>query len=129
FSISDGMPGTIVFAFAPSRDGGMWVATLQGVARINGDSVEMVEGTRGDDTRALYEDAGGRLWIGERSGLRCLRDRVVDRCGTDGLPGTSVFAFHPDADGTMWLGTSVGLARIRGTTVESYTQRAGFYGD
>ena len=129
FNISDGMPGTIVFAFAPSRDGGMWVATLQGVARINGESVELVEGTRGDDTRALREDAGGRLWIGERSGLRCLRDRVVDRCGTDGLPGTSVFAFHPDADGAMWLGTSVGLARVHGTTVESYTQRAGFYGD
>ena len=129
FNISDGMPGTIVFAFAPSREGGMWVATLQGVARINGDSVEVVERTRGDDTRALREDAAGRLWIGERSGLRCLRDRVVDRCGTDGLPGTSVFAFHPDADGAMWLGTSVGLARIQGTTVENYTQRAGFYGD
>jgi diguanylate cyclase (GGDEF)-like protein len=129
FNIGDGMPGTIVFAFAPSREGGMWVATLQGVARIRGDSVEVVQGTRGDDTRALHEDPDGRLWIGERSGLRCLQGGVVDRCGTDGLPGTSVFAFHPEADGAMWLGTSAGLARIDGSAVETYTQRAGFYGD
>lgn len=129
FGIGDGLPGTIVFAFAPSRDGSMWVGTLQGVAKISGDTVKVLEGTQGDDTRALHEDAGGRLWIGARGGLRCLHEAVVDRCGTDGLAGKSVFAFHPEPDGDMWVGTSVGLVRIHGTTVHSYTQRAGFYGD
>ncbi|MGH8158068.1 MAG: ligand-binding sensor domain-containing diguanylate cyclase [Rhodanobacter sp.] len=129
FGVGDGLPGTIVFAFAPSRDGGMWVATLQGVAKITGDKVSVVQGTHGDDTRALYEDPAGRLWIGERSGLRCLHDGVVDRCGTDGLPGISVFAFHPEPDGDLWLGTSVGLMRIRGQAVQAFTERAGFYGD
>lgn len=134
FGVGDGLPGTIVFAFAPSRDGGMWVATLQGVAKIaqdkvGGDRVSLVQATHGDDIRALYEDPAGRLWIGERSGLRCLHDGVVDRCGTDGLPGMSVFAFHPEPDGDLWLGTSVGLMRIRGQAVQAFTERAGFYGD
>jgi diguanylate cyclase (GGDEF)-like protein len=129
FGIGDGLPGTIVFAFAPSRDGGMWVATLQGLARIKGDKVDVIEGARGDDVRALYEDPAGRLWIGERSGLRCLHDGVVDRCGTDGLPGISVFAFHPERNGDLWLGTSVGLMRIRGQVVQAFTKRLGFYGD
>ena len=129
FGIGDGLPGTIVFAFAPSRDGGMWVATLQGVVKISGDKVNVVQGTHGDDTRALYEDPAGRLWIGERSGLRCLHDGAVDRCGTDGLPGISVFAFHPEPDGDLWLGTSEGLMRIRGQAVQAFTERAGFYGD
>ncbi|WP_426700071.1 ligand-binding sensor domain-containing diguanylate cyclase [Rhodanobacter sp. Col0626] len=129
FGIGDGLPGTIVFAFAPSRDGGMWVGTLQGVAKITGNKVSVVDGTHGDDTRALYEDPIGRLWIGERSGLRCLHDGRVDRCGTDGLPGMSVFAFHPEPDGDLWLGTSVGLMRIREQTVQAFTRRAGFYGD
>lgn len=129
FGIADGLPGTIVFAFAPSRDGGMWVGTLQGVAKINGDAVTVVEGTHGDDIRALYEDAGGRLWIGERSGLRCLHETTLDRCGTDGLHGMSVFAFHPETNGDLWMGTSIGLMRMRGGQVQSYTQRAGFYGD
>jgi diguanylate cyclase (GGDEF)-like protein len=129
FGIADGLPGTIVFAFARSRDGSLWVGTLQGVARIDGDRVEVVEATQGDDTRALFEDAEGRLWIGERSGLRCLRAAVVDACGLKGLDGMSVFAFHPEDNGDLWLGTSIGLMRIRGSTVDAFTQRAGFYGD
>ncbi|GGY17873.1 GGDEF domain-containing protein [Rhodanobacter panaciterrae] len=129
FGISDGLPGTIVFAFAPSRDGGMWVATLQGVVKITGDKINVVQGTQGDDTRALYEDPAGRVWIGERSGLRCLHDGVVDRCGTDGLSGISVFAFHPEPGGDLWLGTSLGLMRIHDQKVQAYTERAGFYGD
>ena len=129
FGVGDGLPGTIAFAFAPSHDGGMWVATLQGVAKITADKVSVVQATHGDDTRALYEDPAGRLWIGERSGLRCLHDGVVDRCGTDGLSGISVFAFHPEANGDLWLGTSLGLMRIRGQTVQAFTERAGFYGD
>jgi diguanylate cyclase (GGDEF)-like protein len=129
FGIGDGLPGTIVFAFAPSRDGGMWVGTLQGVAKVKADKVSVIHGTQGDDTRALYEDPAGQLWIGERSGLRCLHDGKVDRCGTDGLPGMSVFAFHPEPNGDLWLGTSVGLIRIRGQTVQPFTRRAGFYGD
>ncbi len=129
FGIDDGLPGTIVFGFAPSQDGSMWVATLQGVAKITGDKVSVVKETHGDDVRALYEDPRGRLWIGERNGLRCLHDGLVDRCGTDGLPGMSVFAFHPEANGEMWLGTSLGLARVRGGVVQTFTQQAGFYGD
>lgn len=129
FGIGDGLPGTIVFAFAPGHDGGMWVATLQGVAKITGNKVSVLPGTHGDDTRALYEDPAGRLWIGERNGLRCLHDGVVDRCGTDGLPGISVFAFHPEPNGDLWIGTSLGLMRIRAQKMQAFTERAGFYGD
>lgn len=129
FGLREGLPGTIVFAFARSRDGGMWVGTLQGVARLRDGMTEKIAGTAGDDTRALYEAPDGRLWIGLRSGLRCLHGGVVDTCGTDGLPGMSVFAFLPEADGTLWIGTSLGLVRIRDGRVETFTRRAGFYGD
>jgi diguanylate cyclase (GGDEF)-like protein len=129
FGLAEGLPGTIVFAFAPARQGGMWTGTLQGVARIDGTRVDVLEGTRGDDTRALYEDGDGRLWIGLRSGLRCLSGGTLDTCGTDGLAGTSVFAFHPTTDGSVWLGTSVGIMRIRDGQVTRYLERAGFHGD
>ncbi len=129
FGIADGLPGTIVFAFAPAQAGGMWVGTLQGVARIHEDQVQALDDTRGDDVRALYEDPQGRLWIGLRSGLRCLAQGRLDTCGTDGLPGTSVFAFHPAANGDLWLGTSVGLVRVRNGVATPYLQRAGFFGD
>lgn len=129
FGLADGLPGTIVFAFAPASAGGMWVGTLQGVVRIEEDRVHMVEPTRGDDIRALYEAPDGTLWIGLRSGLRCWRGGMLDRCGTDGLPGTSVFAFHRAANGDMWLGTSVGIMRLRGRQVSRFLGNAGFHGD
>ena len=129
FGLADGLPGTIVFAFAPARDGGMWTGTLQGVARIDGDQVHVLPDTRGDDTRALYEDPDGRLWIGLRSGLRCYHRGRLDRCGTDGLAGTSVFAFHPATNGDLWLGTSLGIMRVRNGTISAYLERAGFHGD
>ena len=129
FGLADGLPGTIVFAFAQAGNGGMWTGTLQGVARIDGEQVQVLEATRGDDIRALYEDGDGRLWIGQRSGLRCFHQGVLDQCGTDGLAGTSVFAFLPGADGALWLGTSVGIMRVRNGQVAAFTQKAGFYGD
>ena len=129
YGLSEGLPGTIVFAFAPARAGGMWTGTLQGVARVEGDRVHVLESTRGDDIRALHETADGRLWIGQRSGLRCYRNGVLNTCGTDGLAGTSVFAFHPAANGDMWLGTSVGIMRVRNGKVSRYLANAGFHGD
>ena len=129
FGLADGLPGTIVFAFAPAREGGMWTGTLQGVARIDGERVHVIEGTRGDDTRAIHQDADGRVWLGLRSGVRCFHKGVLDTCGTDGLSGASVFAFHPDANGDMWLGTSIGILRLRGGKVTRYLANAGFHGD
>lgn len=49
FGLADGMPGTIVFAFAHARAGGVWAGTLQGVARIDGEQVHVLDATRGDD--------------------------------------------------------------------------------
>jgi len=130
FGIDEGLPGTIVFSMAATPTGGMWVGTLLGLARIEGNRVQVLEETRGDDIRALYQAEDGPLWIGLRNGLRCLQpDQLLDLCGTDGLPGTSVFAFHPAANGDMWLGTSLGIVRIRQGQVTRYFERAGFHGD
>jgi diguanylate cyclase (GGDEF)-like protein len=129
FGLADGLPGTIVFAFSPARVGGMWVGTLQGAARIEDNKVDVLEGTRGDDIRAVYEDADGRLWLGLRSGIRCFYKGQLDNCSTDGLAGASVFAFYPDANGAMWLGTSVGILRLHNGKVTRYLDNAGFHGD
>jgi diguanylate cyclase (GGDEF)-like protein len=127
--VDDGLPGAIVFAIAPSRDGGIWAGTTLGLARIPGDKVHPVAAMRGVDIRALYEAPDGRLWIGQRSGLRCLHDNVLDTCGTDGLAQTSVFAFHPTTTSAIWLGTSEGLILWRDGKLVRYDERIGLHGD
>ncbi len=129
FHVSDGLPGAIVFAIEPSHDGTVWAGTSRGLARISADQVKVVSAAGGIDIRALHEDADGRLWIGLRSGLRCLRDNLLDNCGTDGLVETSFFAFHPAADGGLWLGTSLGLMYWRDGKLTRYEERAGLFGD
>lgn len=129
FRVTDGLPGAIVFAIAPSHDGSVWVGTTRGLARINGDKVYPIAATRSDDVRSLYEAPDGKLWIGQRSGLHCLKDEVIDTCGTDGLADSSVFAFHPTPDGSLWLGTSQGLMRWRNNELARYGDRVGLFGD
>ncbi len=129
FLVADGLPGNIAFAVLGSHDGGVWAGTSRGLVKVDGDKVTPVAGLHDDDVRALYEAADGKLWIGLRSGLRCLHAGSVDRCGTDGLPGVSVFAFHAAADGSIWIGTSQGIMRAHGGVLSRYSESVGLFGD
>ncbi len=130
FRVADGLPAGIVFSITARKAGGVWAGTQRGLARVTrDDKVEPIAETRNDDVRALYEAPDGQLWIGQRSGLHCLREGVLDTCGTDGLSGASVFAFHPGADGSLWLGTSQGIMRWREGKLQHYGESVGLYGD
>lgn len=129
FGVRDGLPTAIVFAIAPRREGGVWLGDTLGLARIVDEHVEIVAAAGNGDMRALYEAPDGRLWIGQRSGLRCFMHGVLDTCGTDGLDNASVFAFHPGDDGSLWLGTSLGLMRMRAGGLDRYGERTGMNGD
>ncbi|HET9485756.1 MAG TPA: two-component regulator propeller domain-containing protein [Xanthomonadales bacterium] len=127
---SDGLPGAIVFALAPDGPDALWIGTTGGLARMRDGRIAAVDATGPHDTRSLHVDRRGTLWIGQRSGLQCLRGEVVDRCGTpDGLSNTSVFAFHEADDGAMWIGTSKGLVRMQDGRLARYTEREGLADD
>ncbi len=123
-----GLPGAIVFAMASDGGKGLWIGTSGGLAFLRDDRAEFIRSTGPNDIRSLHQDRNGRLWIGQRSGLQCLSAGSVDRCGTDGLPNTSVFAFHETSD-AMWMGTSKGLMRLRNGTLTRYTEADGLYDD
>ena len=129
FGIADGLKAAIVFAIAPRRGGGVWLGTTLGLARAGRDQFVNVPEAGNADMRALYEAPDGRLWIGQRSGLHCFANGVLDDCGIPEFGNASVFAFHPMADGTMWFGTSLGLMRWRDGRLDRYAARAGMVGD
>jgi len=129
FGVKEGLPTAIVFAITPRREGGVWLGTTLGLVRIVDDRLETVPDAGSADMRALYEATDGRLWIGQRSGLRCFTDGKLDDCGIAGLGSASVFAFHPAADGSLWFGTSLGLMRWREGVLDRYAERTGMVGD
>lgn len=129
FGLKEGLRTAIVFAVAARRDGGVWLGTTLGLVRIDGDVLSAVPQAGNADMRALYEAPDGRLWIGQRSGLRCFKDDVLDDCGLAGLDNASVFAFSPQPGGVMWLGTSQGLMRWQDGRLHRYAEHSGMIGD
>lgn len=107
-------------------NGGIWVATREGVASSNRrDGVVGWIGQAGDgrglldaDVLRLMVDADSLLWIGTWNGLARVNplSAVVQRiyAGDDAdtqLPGAGVIAIEPDSSG-FWIGTNAGGLRF-----------------
>ena len=103
------------------RGGGVWFATGFGraggaVQWLNGDwkTLTKADGLAGEKARTLYQDRGGRLWIGSEY------DGIVYRVGggfrrltpDDGLAGWEVKAMAEDSQGNYWMGTEDGITRM-----------------
>ena len=76
--IEDGLPNFSVTSVVSDPLGYLWVGTLDGLARYDGYSYEMIESITEDGKRlpdnyvkpnALYFDLDGTLWIGTLEGL------------------------------------------------------------
>lgn len=94
------------------RNGRLWLAVDEAVARRDGDSWTIV--MRGAGVQRIWHSTDGTLWMATRDGLVEWRDRVVRtlRSG-DGLPGGDVLALLEDRAGRLWIGTAQGLAYLQ----------------
>ncbi|MEO1365583.1 MAG: two-component regulator propeller domain-containing protein, partial [Acidobacteriota bacterium] len=89
FTVADGLPSDQVATVHAARDGSLWVGTDRGVVRIRGDAVEALDAPALDDLyiHALYEDTGGRLWVGtKKDGLFRLGAGDVSHWTGDSAP-------------------------------------------
>ena len=86
------LPGVVASAFAPSRDGSVWVADrTAGVGRLRAGTFELAvpeEVLRPwDGAAALLEDGAGDLWFGADARLGRLRGERLETFGVaQGLP-------------------------------------------
>ncbi len=115
----DGLPHDGAPAILQTRDGYVWVATRNGLARFDGTRFTLFSpanapGLASGNTASLFEDRQGRLWIGTLdSGLALLENGVFRTYGIrDGLPSQSIMPICEDGQGRIWAGTNVGLARL-----------------
>jgi hypothetical protein len=110
----------------------VWVGTIRGLARVrSGRVVEFFDRSTGllpESVQSLYEDRGGRLWIGSDGAVEFYANgRFQDftrelklRPGRD-----SCWSIHEDTTGALWFGTNVGLLRYQGGQVRRYTVQDG----
>ena len=133
-----GQAGTLasnnVRALAQTADGALWVATVDGLCRMDrpgggGTFTCPAPGNAlvADELYALHAARDGGLWVGGREGLVHLdASGEVTRyteAETD-LPGDAVFAITADESGNLWLSTSGGLSQFDPVT-EVFSNRLG----
>lgn len=117
-----GLPQNIVVDVLQTRDGYLWAATHNGLARFDGVRFEIFDMASTPELPSgwitvLFEDANGTLWIGTDLGLARYRDGSFTRVDLGGaldrpaasstpIPSTQIQAIRRDAAGTLWVATS-----------------------
>ena len=128
-SVADGLSQPTVRALLQDRRGFVWIGTLDGLNRSDGNRIRVFRHVPGDDhslsdnhVAVMVEDARGALWIGTGGGGLNRYDPDRDRFEhfrhepgvVDSLAGDGVTALALDATGALWVATSAGgLQRLR----------------
>ncbi|MDO8837244.1 MAG: two-component regulator propeller domain-containing protein, partial [Vicinamibacterales bacterium] len=112
--MADGLPQESVTAILQTRDGYLWLATLDGLARFDGVSFQPFNlireaGIGSNVVTALVEDRDGTMWIGTTAGLLQYRDGRFSVFDTrHGLSDSTIRSLHLSRDGALLVGTRWG---------------------
>jgi ligand-binding sensor domain-containing protein/signal transduction histidine kinase len=122
-----GLKGGAVRNILVSHNNEIWLAHGgAGIARLNQQTNKFTTyqasptfqaGQLNDkDTRALYEDPAGTIWVGTNQGglnrLDPQTGRFTYLTTQDGLPSNHIASIIGDNHGNLWIGTNNGLCRF-----------------
>ena len=106
------LPHDDVTAIVQTRDGYLWVGTVEGLVRFDGVRSVIFDKSNTPEfsnnwVKVLMEDRTGRLWIGTLGGELLCRDRgrFVRYGEKDGFPADVVYALCEDRAGRVLIGT------------------------
>jgi ligand-binding sensor domain-containing protein/signal transduction histidine kinase len=111
----EGLPGNVVISVIQTRDGYLWLGTLNGLVRFDGNHFTVFNeyntpGLNSDRIVYLFEDSHTNLWIGtDTAGLVLVKDGNVKSfdIGRAGHEGRIVYAYE-DLTGCVWFYTADG---------------------
>ncbi|WP_208108750.1 ligand-binding sensor domain-containing diguanylate cyclase [Cognatilysobacter terrigena] len=115
-----GLPSDTVNALARDARGRIWVATSQGLARIDGDRAVPADitGLSAGPVFSLFPLADGGLLVGTEHGALVVANGVVGLLHPDLATRTATRIWR-DPSGVTWVGTNnAGLARVDGDRIE-----------
>jgi len=105
----NGLPQNTIHSITQARDGYVWLATEEGLARFDGIKFTVFDKQntpelKSNDIRVLLEDRRGALWIGTADGLvRLLDAKFTAFTSRDGLPSNVIDALCEDHDGSLFV--------------------------
>jgi PAS domain S-box-containing protein len=99
-----------------ARDGAIWVASNNGIFRVQGGAWEQwstANGLNSNGINAIVEDEDGSIWAGSIAGLVRIKDRRSAIIRPDqGLYDDRIYALVPDARGSFWIWSGRGIFRV-----------------
>ncbi|MCB0570394.1 MAG: hypothetical protein KDC66_11545 [Phaeodactylibacter sp.] len=117
--------GTISCLYQGKTNDWIWVGTLDnGLFQISKDSGRQAHYHTGQSSpaplrhnqvNAIYESAGGLLWIGTAQGLHRLglsNNEIKAYTSEDGLPNDFINGILSEGDSCLWVSTDNGLSRF-----------------
>lgn len=113
---ADGLPQIRIRAIAQTRDGYLWLGTVNGLVRFDGVNFTTFDISTGslkdNEIGSLVEDNEGALWIGTYGGgLTRLKDGIFTTFTTaDGLPDNFIRKLDKDPAGNIWIATPRGIS-------------------
>jgi ligand-binding sensor domain-containing protein/signal transduction histidine kinase len=132
FKLVKGLDRTSVFSLNASKDS-IWAGTLNGIYRIQGDTISSLLEQNELKIRpawGLAVGSDGTLWIGTQDGLVIYKDGVLAPYPDDRLGKWMITALFEDRNQNIWVGTyGGGLFRINSSGVESFSTHNGLLQD
>ena len=129
--VQPGFQTNKVLALCADREKNLWIGTEgNGLMRLKdgrSDHFGKASGLLDERVGTLFEDKGGRLWVGTSSGLYLRAgDRFVAASQADGISYEFINCLTEDTEGNIWVGTREGLSRLRLKAFSAYTRAEGF---
>lgn len=132
WQLEDGLPQLSIDGIVQDRDGFLWLATQEGLARFDG--IQFVVYDRSNsiipkNTITDVEiDAGGIVWVGTEEGglVRFTGDRPAVLTSDHGLAENYITEVTATPDGSLWVGTiSQGVSVFKDGRFTNYTTADG----
>ena len=109
WTIDSGLPQNSIGHILQSRDGYLWMTTLDGLVRFDGVRFTVFNkgnspGLPSNRLTALHEDREGAVWVGTEEGgvARYFRERFETLTSPHRLPARTIGGIWGDADGHVW---------------------------
>ena len=112
------LPSGEIYSLLASRDGTLWIGTLNGLVGWHEGKVIEYPDLKGKGIVSLLEDHTGTVWAGGAGELCAIRQRTIqcrpvegggDRAVLYGDRGNVVYSLYEDKDRRLWAGTELGL--------------------
>lgn len=115
WSVEEGLPDSEAISVIQSRDGYLWIGTLNGLVRFDGNQFTNFNqmntpGLSSDRIVFLFEDLQTNLWVGtESSGLEMIKDGVIKNFSAASSGAGKVTYAVEEASGAILFWTDNGI--------------------